>query len=535
MKRNCSFQAVIFDLDGVITKTAVIHAQAWKLVFDEYLRRREKRDGEVFRPFTHKADYLPYVDGKPRYEGVRSFLQSRKIKIPFGSPEDKPAQETICGIGNKKNQMFRYLLTKKKPQVFSSTIQLIRALKKSGVRIGVASSSANCQQILQSAGIENLFQTRVDGVVSSELALKGKPEGDIFVTAAHNLGARVGSCVVAEDASSGVAAGRNGEFGLVLGVARGDNQGELLENGADVVVRDLGEITIAWMEEWFQRKPKPLFGNWDKIEKTKGGKIMLNPHYSRTAEAALLSGKRPVVFLDYDGTLAPIVQRPQLAVLSEDMRTVLKTLAQKYTVAIISGRARAELQRLVGIKGLIYAGSHGMDIAGPEFSMVHPKAEELAPVIRQINTQLREDLKDIPQILIEEKKFSISVHYRLVAEKHLLRIKQKVDDIIQRHNPVYLMGGKKVWEILPRIDWDKGRAVRWIVQALKVSWKESSIVYIGDDTTDEDAFRMVCTRGTAILVSYKAKQSAADFRLSSVAEVKELFAVLLRKGKSNVK
>ncbi|MBN3039808.1 MAG: beta-phosphoglucomutase family hydrolase [Candidatus Omnitrophica bacterium] len=251
-----SFKAVVFDLDGVVTKTALVHAAAWKAAFDEYLRLREKRDNEPFKEFTHQNDYLPYVDGKPRYQGVKSFLKSRGINIAFGQPSDAPDKETVCGIGNRKNLKFREVLRTKGVEVYSSTIAMIEKLKASGVKIGVASSSKNCKYIIESAKIEGLFETRVDGEVSAQLGLKGKPHGDIFVKAAQNLGARPDESIVVEDATSGVAAGKNGCFGLVLGIARENNQKELYDNGADVVVRDLKEITLEKIEEEFSKNKK---------------------------------------------------------------------------------------------------------------------------------------------------------------------------------------------------------------------------------------------------------------------------------------
>ena len=248
------FKAVIFDLDGVVTKTALVHAAAWKAMFDEYLRLRAARDGEAFKEFTHQNDYLPYVDGKPRYDGVQSFLESRGVHIPRGCPDDAPDRETACGLGNRKNIKFREVLERDGVQQYLSTVSLIRELKQQGVRIGVASSSKNCQFVLQAAGIEDLFETRIDGVVSAELGLNGKPQPDIFVKAAEQVSALPSESVVVEDAASGVQAGRNGAFGLVIGLARENNGEELLKNGADVVIPDFAGITVEALAEWFMHK-----------------------------------------------------------------------------------------------------------------------------------------------------------------------------------------------------------------------------------------------------------------------------------------
>jgi beta-phosphoglucomutase family hydrolase len=246
-----NFDAVIFDLDGVITKTALVHSSAWKKMFDEYLLEREKKHGEPFREFNHEKDYLPYVDGKPRYKGVESFLQSRGINILFGEPEDEPGKETICGLGNRKNEAFNEVLKRDGVQVYETTVALIRELKEKGIRVGVASSSKNCKAVLERAGILDLFETRVDGVVSAELGLNGKPEPDIFTMAADNLGVTYDKSVVVEDAVSGVQAGSKGNFGFVLGIAREENEKELKINGADIVVKDIGEIGFDGIERWF--------------------------------------------------------------------------------------------------------------------------------------------------------------------------------------------------------------------------------------------------------------------------------------------
>ena len=249
-----AFRAVIFDLDGVITNTAQVHGTAWKEMFDDFLKKREQEHGEPFKEFTHTHDYLPYVDGKPRYKGVASFLESRGINIPYGDPSDPPEKETVCGLGNRKNKAFREILKRDGVKVFDTTVAFMDELKAAGIKMGVASSSKNCKPVLEVAGLEHYFDTRVDGVVSVELKLNGKPEPDIFTTACDQLGVTYDRAVVVEDAVSGVQAGQKGGFGLTLGVAREDNVEELKNNGAEIVVTDLGEISLQQMDDYIKNK-----------------------------------------------------------------------------------------------------------------------------------------------------------------------------------------------------------------------------------------------------------------------------------------
>ncbi|MCK9447416.1 MAG: HAD-IA family hydrolase [Bacteroidales bacterium] len=245
------FQAVIFDLDGVITKTADVHSAAWKQMFDEFLRHHARSIGTVFREFTHAEDYLPYVDGKPRYKGVADFLASRNIVLPYGNPDDAPDTQSVCGLGNRKNDLFNYVLQRDGVSVYPSTVALMQELREQGYRVGVASSSKNCEAVLTAAALTHLIETRVDGVVSAELGLHGKPEADIFLAAAENLGCEPAMTVIVEDAVSGVQAGRKGNFGLVIGLARENNHQELYKGGADIVVNDMDEFGLSDINHWF--------------------------------------------------------------------------------------------------------------------------------------------------------------------------------------------------------------------------------------------------------------------------------------------
>jgi alpha,alpha-trehalase len=236
------FDAVLFDLDGVITDTAAVHARAWKTMFDAHLRQRADATGTAFEPFTIEHDYKTYVDGKPRYDGVRSFLLSRGIELPEGTPADPADAETVCGLGNRKNDLVNQLIEDEGVAVYDGSVRLLHQLRDAGVRLAVVSSSKNCVTVLKKAGLLDMFDARVDGVVAAERGLPGKPAPDTFLAAARDLDTTPERAVVVEDAISGVQAGRAGGFGLVVGVDRDGDPEALRGNGADVVVADLGEL-----------------------------------------------------------------------------------------------------------------------------------------------------------------------------------------------------------------------------------------------------------------------------------------------------
>jgi beta-phosphoglucomutase family hydrolase len=235
-------RALLFDLDGVLTKTATVHAAAWKRMFDEYLRDRATRTRERFVPFDREADYGGYVDGKPRYDGVRSFLVSRGIELPEGKPDDPPGAETITGLGNRKNEIVLRMIHEDGVEAYEGSVRYLEAARDTGLRRAVVSSSTNCRDVLVAAGIEDFFEARIDGVVAEREHLKGKPAPDTFLAGARALGASPDDAVVFEDALAGVAAGRAGGFACVVGVDRVGRADELREHGATIVVRDLAEL-----------------------------------------------------------------------------------------------------------------------------------------------------------------------------------------------------------------------------------------------------------------------------------------------------
>lgn len=236
-------RAVIFDLDGVITHTEGLHALAWKTTFDDYFGRLAARGEPAQAPFTAE-DYVRHVDGKPRYEGVMAFLASRGLTPPFGAPTDPPGRETVCGIGNRKDQAFNDLIRSHGVEVFEGSVSFVHDVRAHGLRTAVVSSSKNCEVILDKAGVRDLFDVMVDGVHAAEHGLAGKPAPDTFVHAAELMGLPPSDCAVVEDAVVGVQAGDAGHFAVVIGVDHGAGRDRLAAGGADVVVGDLGELTL---------------------------------------------------------------------------------------------------------------------------------------------------------------------------------------------------------------------------------------------------------------------------------------------------
>jgi len=243
---------MIFDLDGVITFTARVHAAAWKELFDEFLKARSERLHEQFSEFTIAGDYLTYVDGKSRYDGVASFFASRGISIPYGSPSDPPTAQTVCGLGNRKDNLFTKKIREVGVDIDHDAIKFVRELRARGVRIGLASSSRNAVTVVEQAGIRELFDEIVDGVVSDRYHLRGKPEPDIFLQCLRQLTSRDNplEAGIVEDAIAGVMAGRRGWFSLVLGVDR-NKSGTLARNGANWVIHDFSQITADQVMRFF--------------------------------------------------------------------------------------------------------------------------------------------------------------------------------------------------------------------------------------------------------------------------------------------
>lgn len=486
-RRTRPFEAVIADTDGVLTRTAEVHERSWKLMFDELL---QERDGQG--PFTH-AEYRGHVDGRPRYDGAARFLASRHIELPLGHPSDAPTTRTVCGLGNRKNQIFVALLEREGVAVYGDAVAALERWRRGGLKLAAMSASRNCRRVLRAADLERRVDVVVDGEVAAELGLANKAE--IMLEAARRLAVDPADAVIVEDATAGARAGRQARFGLVLGVARRGDGGDLSDAGADAVVKSVYEGRFS------RRLPNVL---------------------SRLDEVARWRDDRPLsVFLDYDGTLAPIVSDPAEAWMGGDMRSALVALAERVPVAIISGRDREDVAARVGIERVTYAGNHGFDIAGRgDVKTVQEAAECLGDVERAEN-ELTRRLGRLAGVIIERKRFSVAVHYRQVKSPSVIAHVQEAVEHVRQKTGLRRRKGKMVLELEPSVDWDKGRALRWLIDVLPTAAPPRSLViYVGDDETDEDAFSALRGDGVGVRVGDEITTSLADYRLADPDEVR---------------
>lgn len=493
-------EAVIFDLDGVVTDTAAVHAAAWTELFDAYLAGRPAAAGQDRSPFT-PGDYLRYVDGKPRYRGVADFLTSRGIRLPWGTAADPAGADTVCGLGNQKDTLFRERLERDGVRVFETTVALIHRLRALGLSTGIFSASRNLHYVLRAAGLTGLFDAQVDGLDADELGLAGKPDPATLLETARRLGSAPERTVVAEDAEAGVTAARRGRFAFVIGVDRAGHAARLRACGADIVIEDLARVRVRGRFRRVADAPDAL-AFWPRV-------------------TDLISGRSPAVLLDFDGTLADIVTDPAAARLAPGLDAVLDELAAHCTVAVISGRELADLRERVGRSGIWYAGSHGFELAAPDgtahTAAVPPGTEQ---ALADAAEALRRELRDIPGALVEHKRFTVATHYRNADAGDIGRITTAVY-AAARSNGLRTTHGRKVVELRPDIDWNKGDALQWIIDRLPAP---AFALYLGDDLTDEDAFDAVPAPGTAIVVrsgENVCRETAADLSLAGPARVRD--------------
>jgi trehalose 6-phosphate phosphatase len=494
-------EAAIFDLDGVLVDTAVLHARAWKETFDRFLAHRGLDD-----TFDEVSDYRAHVDGRPRYDGVAAFLASRDIDLPAGVPSDDPGYDTEAAIGNLKNQRFHELIDSEGIDPLPGAQNLLQALADRGVPIAIVSSSRNAPSVLPEH-LRPFIDVMVSGLDVEELGLPGKPAPDMFLEAARRLDVDPASAAVLEDAPAGVAAGRSGGFGVVIGIdPAGDTH--LDEMGADFAVDGVGDLPHD-IAKWADLVPPPpnAIQSFDSIVER--------------------LGPRPAVYLDYDGTLTPIVDDPDLADIGEQERDVLRDLAAHATIAIVSGRGLDDVRSHVAVDGITYSGSHGFEIEMPDGERIEKnEAEAAVAQLDEAERLLEEGSADLGGIMIERKPYAIAVHTRR-AESEVSRAAAGglAREVASRFDGLVVRPGKEIQELRPAIDWNKGAAISHLRGLLP---DRPVPVYVGDDDTDEDGFLAVRREGgIAVLVgSSPGAETWADYTLADPAETVAFLAAL---------
>ena len=501
LNQENGIKALVVDMSEVLIRTASINKAAWESVFGEFFKIHNLEQSFA------SEDYYTWFEGEPKFERVKNFLSSRNVNIPFGSQNEQAGFDTICGLEKKKSKLFTQMLNEGHLQVYEKVVQNIRVWKEKGIRTAIVSSDENFKKALNLSGLKDLFDVRIDGHSSRKKGLKEKPEADLYIRATKKLGIPPESCILIDDSVPGMQAGSKANFGLVVGINRRNIRKQLSENGADLVIDNFGEPDLfndPEIQAWFSQPIAPFASQYVRIME-------------------LVYEKTPVLFLDYDGTLTPIVQHPEDACISEEMRNMLRECAGRFTVAAISGRDMDDLKSRINLPELVYAGSHGFRISGPAgLYHEHEKTIEILPKLDMMEEKLQLAFQNsIEGVQVERKRYAIAIHYRNVESEDIPLIGKKIRSVVSGSHDLKIGEGKKIFEIKPAVEWHKGKAVLWILEKLGLTDRNKYIpIYIGDDVTDEDAYEALKGWGIGIQVGPGAANTAAMFRRKNVYQVR---------------
>jgi len=480
--------AMIFALEGVIVDIAAIRIAVWSEVFGDYVTHQE---------FT-EDDYRRLVEGSSEIDAVAAVAASRGIELPRGTPSDSPIAETEWGVANRVDEAFRNRIAHDEVPVFADTVELVRRLRSADLGVAVCSSNRHGPQILEAAGIGELFE-----VPTAELPDETDPTA--LLAAALDLGSRPARTGAVHGTPAGVVASRLAGFALVIRVDRTGREEPFRDVGADVVVNDTAHIDFRGGTHRISEIPDALT--------------------SRHQSAAILRTRRPAVFLDFDGTVAEIVDQPTAAALVDGVATELTRLARNCPVGIISGRDLADVQARVAVPGLWYAGSHGFELVGPDGRHYqNDLALAAEPDLDRVVSTLRDRLQSVPGVLVEHKRFAVAVHHRNVDTDRVEEVIATVSAVAADEPRLRATSGRKVTELRPDVEWDKGRALSWVLDHVTES-EDLLPIYVGDDLTDEDAFDAIEDTGFGIVVRHSEdgdRRSSAQFAVDGPAQVHEL-------------
>lgn len=483
-------KAVVADMDSVLTRMAGLHERAWQVAFNTFFASCSGDDNR--RAELSHDEYRRYLDGKLRYQGAADLLAARHIDLPKGTVADEPGTRTVSGIGNHKEKVLIELLEREGVAVFADALDALRRWRLSGIKLAAISASCNCRTVLRIVELEKHLDVIVDGEQAREREFNSKQA--MMLEAARQLGVQPADTLVLEDTAAGIRAGRKAGFGLTVGVNRNHHAAELENAGADAVVWSLSAL----------RFPRCLPSALNTVD------TILASHAAERAVA---------IFLDFDGTLAAIVEDPRKVTLDDPISSTLRTLSGLCTLGLISGRDRSDLQKRVGIEGILYAGSHGLDIGGPGYEKILPEAEAAVPEIERATQRLSQALESIHGVIIERKRFGVAVHYRQVRSDVDRQQIMRVVDSVLVDTGLRKRKGKQVVELEPEVNWDKGHALAWLLETAELDAEHVLVVYIGDDETDEDVFASLAGKGVSIVVDDEVSNSLADYRLANPDEV----------------
>ncbi len=502
VEKKENIKAYIFDLDGVLTQTHNLHARAWNKLFLEFLGKRRQgphTENEDLHDYDDKNDYQRFLDGKPRLEGIKSFFRSRNI--PY-------EENLIRELGEKKNIFYQKLLEMEGPHTVPESVSFIQKLREHNVPMAVVSSSRNCRLILKMAGIDDYFKVIIDPQIAESKHLQGKPRPDYFIEAAQKLNKRQNECAIVEDSLAGVKAGKDGDFKKVYAIKLDkDKQAmeKLKAEGADQVLSSLWEIKEA--QEMLTLPDvftvfKDIFPESEK--------------------------KNYFLFLDFDGTLSPIVAEPEKARPLEGIKEIVQRCSEFFPVCIITGRDTEVIKKLLPLTDIYYAACHGFEITGPkEYHYELPEALALIPVFDKAQHLLTLRLSAMEGLIIERKKFGLAFHYRKIGSDSVIaELKKEIQEYCLNHQELRFQLGEKVIEIQPHLNWDKGKALLKLYQVLNLKMKDTPPLYLGDGNTDEDAFREMRDCGVPILASIEARPTLARYHLKGPQKVKKFLETI---------
>ncbi len=495
-------KAYIFDLDGVLTQTHDLHARAWNKLFQEFLlkRRQESHNkNEDLHDYDAKKDYQNLLDGKPRLEGIKSFFKSRNIPIE---------EKLIVDLGEKKNIFYQELLEREGPHLARESVSFIQKLKEHNIPMAVVSSSRNCRLILKMAGIDDYFKVIIDPQIAESKHLRGKPRPDYFIEAAQKLNKQQNECAIVEDSLAGIKAGKDGHFKKVYAIKLDkDKQAmeKLKAEGADQVLSSLWEI----------KEAQELLTLPDALDVFKS----IFPENEK---------KNYFLFLDFDGTLSPIVAEPEKARPLEGIKEIVQRCSELSPVCIITGRDTEVIKKLLPLTDIYYAACHGFEITGPKgYHYELPEALALIPAFDRAQHLLTLRLSGMEGLIIERKKFGLAFHYRKMGSDSVIAtLKKEIQEYCLNHPEFRFQLGEKVIEIQPHLNWDKGKALLKLYQVLNLKMKDTPPLYLGDGNTDEDAFREMRECGIPVLASIEVRPTLARYHLKGPEEAKKFLETI---------